>query len=163
MATEVCLVKAIVFPVVSMYVRDGPYRKLSAKWVILLNCGVREDSWESLGLQGIQTNKGNQFWIFIGRTDAEAGVSIFWPPNVKNWVIRKDPDARKDWRQDEKETTEDGMVGWYHQLDEHEYEQALEVGDIPGNLVCCSPWGCKESNTTEWINWTDFLKSPMYI
>jgi len=81
----------------------------------------------------------------------------------KNWVIRKDPDAWKDWRQEEKETTENEMIGWYHQLDGHEYEQVLEVGDILGSLVCCSPWGYRESNTTEQINWTDFLTSPMYI
>ena len=113
-----------------------------------------------LELQGVQTNKGNQFWIFIGRTNVEAETTILWPPHVKNWVIRKDPDAGKDWKQEEKETTEDEMIGWYNQLDGHEYEQ---VGDIPGSLVCCSPWGCKESNTTEQINWTDFLKSPVYI
>ena len=79
---------------------------------------------------------------------------------MKNWLTGKDPDAGKDWKQEEKETTEDEMIGWYNQLDGHEYEQ---VGDIPGSLVCCSPWGCKESNTTEQINWTDFLKSPVYI
>ena len=106
---------------------------------MLLNSGVGEESWESLGLQGVQTNKGNHFWIFTGRTDAEA--LILWPHNVKNWVIRKDPDAGKDWRQEEKGMTEDEMIGWYHQLDGHEYEQVLKVGDIPGSLVVLQSMG----------------------
>ena len=81
----------------------------------------------------------NQSWIFIGRTDAEAGVPILWPPDMKNWLTGKDPDAGKDWRQEEKGTTEDEIVGWHHQLDGHEFEQALEVGDGQGSLECCSP------------------------
>ena len=89
---------------------------------------------------------GNQSWIFIGRTDAEAPTS--WPPDAKNWLIVKDPDAGKDWRQ-EKGTTEDEKVEWHHWFDGHEFEQALGVGDGQGVLVCCSPWGCKESDTTE--------------
>ena len=90
--------------------------------------------------------KGNQSWIFIGRTDAE--TPILWPPDAKNWLIRKDPDAGKDWRQEEKGTTEDKVVGWYHWLDGHEFGQAPGVGDGQGSLACCSPWGCKESDTT---------------
>ena len=86
--------------------------------------------------------KGNQPWVFIGRTDAEAEVPTLWPPNA-NWLIGKDPDAGKGWRQKEKGMTEDEMVGWLHQLDGHEFEQALRVGDGQGNLVCCSPWGCR--------------------
>ena len=74
---------------------------------------------------------------------------ILWPPDTKNWIIRKDPDDGKDWRQEEKGTTEDEMVGWHYWLDGHESEQALGVGDGQGNLVCCSPWGCKESDMTE--------------
>ena len=98
--------------------------------------------------------KGNQSWIFIGRTDAEAETLIFWPPYAKNWLTWKDPDAEKDWRQ-EKGMTEDEMVGWHHQLNGHEFEQALGAGDGQGSLVCCSPWGCKELDTTEWqLNWT---------
>ena len=85
---------------------------------MLLNCGVGEDSWESPGLQGEQTvhPKGNQSWIFIGRTDAEAETSILWPPDAKNWLIWKNPYAGKDWKQKEKGTTEDEMVGWHHWL-----------------------------------------------
>ena len=99
--------------------------------------------------------KGNQSWIFIGRTDAEAETLILWPPDVKNWLIRKPPDAGKGWRQEEKGMTEDEMVEWHHQLDGHEFEQAPGVGDGQGSLACCSPWGRKESDMTEWLNWTD--------
>ena len=101
--------------------------------------------------------KGNQSWIFIGRTDAEAETPILWPPDVKNWLSAKDPDAGKDWRWDEKGITEDEMVGWHHWLDGHEFEQTLEVGDGQASLVCCNPWGCKESNMTEWLNWTELI------
>ena len=96
--------------------------------------------------------KGNQSWIFIGRTDAEAEVPILWPPDTKNWLTGRDPDAGKDWRQEEKGMSEDEMVGWHHWLDGHEFEQALGVCDGQGSLVCCSPWGCKESDTTEQLN-----------
>ena len=79
---------------------------------------------------------------------------IFWPPDVKNWFLRKDPDVRKDWRQEEKGMTKDEMAGWHHRLDGHELEQAPGVGGGQGILARCSPWGCKESDTTEWLNWT---------
>ena len=98
--------------------------------------------------------KGNQSWIFIGRTEAEAETPIFWPSDAKNWPIGKDPVAGKDWRWVEKGMTEVEMVGWHHQLNGHEFEQALEVGDGQGGLVCCSPWGCKELDMTERLNWT---------
>ena len=99
--------------------------------------------------------KGNQSWIFIGRTDAEAETPIIWPPDEKNRLIGKDPDAGKDWRHKEKGKTEDEMVGWHHWLNGHEFEQALGVGDRQGSLACCSPWGCKELDMTEQLNWTD--------
>ena len=92
--------------------------------------------------------KGDQSWIFIGRTDAEAETPILWSLDVKNRLTGKDPDAGKDWRQGEKGTRED-MIGWHHWLNGHEFEQAPGVGDGQGSLVCCSPWGCKESDTTE--------------
>ena len=98
--------------------------------------------------------KGNQSWIFIGRTDAEAQTPTFWPPGVKNWLLDKDTDAGKDWRQEEKGTTEDEMVGWHHWHDGHEFEEAPSVGDGQGSLACCSPWGHKELDTTEWLDWT---------
>ena len=99
--------------------------------------------------------KGNQSWIFTGRTDAETETPILWPPNVKNWLIWKDPDTGKNWRQEKKGMTEDEMVGWNHWLDGQESEQAPGVGEGQGSLVCCSPWGCKQSDTTEPLNWTE--------
>ena len=91
---------------------------------MLLNCGVGEDSWEYLGLQGDPAvhPKGNQSWIFIGKTDAEPEILILWPPDAKNSLIGKDPDAGKDLRQEEKGTTEDEIIGWHHQLNGHESE-----------------------------------------
>ena len=85
--------------------------------------------------------KENQSWIFIGGTDVEAETPILWPPDAKNWLIGKDPDAGKDWKQEEKGMTEDG----------HEFEQALGFGDGQGSLVCCTPWGRRESDMTEWL------------
>ena len=99
--------------------------------------------------------KGNQSWIFIGRIDAEAETPIFWLPDAKNWLIWKNPDAGKNWRREEKGVTELEMVGWHHWLNGHEFELAPEVGDGQGSLVCCSPWGCKESDTAEQLNWTE--------
>ena len=99
--------------------------------------------------------KGNQSWIFIGRTDAEAETPILWPPDAQSWLIWKDPDARKDWGQEEKGTIEDEMAGWHHRLNGHEFEWSLGVGDRQGGLVCCDSWGHKESDTTEWLNWTE--------
>ena len=104
--------------------------------------------------------KGNQSWIFIGRTDAEAEAPVLCPPNAKNWLIGKDPDAGKDWREEEKRMTENEMVGWHHWLDEHEFEQAPGVGDGLVSLVCCSPWGHKESDTTERLTWTELDWDP---
>ena len=97
--------------------------------------------------------KGDQSWIFIGRTDAEAEAPILWPPDAKNWLIWKDPDAGQDWGQEEKGMTEDEMVGWHYWLDGHEFERAPGVGEGQGSLACCSLWGRKESDTTEWLNW----------
>ena len=99
--------------------------------------------------------KGNQSWIFIGRTEAEAETPVLWPTDVNNLLIRKYPITGKDWRQEEKRMTEDGMVRWHHWLDRLEFEQSLGVGDEQGGLACCSPWGCKESNMTERLNWTE--------
>ena len=94
--------------------------------------------------------KGNQSWIFIGRTDVEAETPILWTPDVKNWIIWKDPDAGKDWRQEEKGMTEDEMVGWHHRLNGHEFGWAPGVGDGPGGLACCSPWGHRVRH--DWAN-----------
>ena len=96
--------------------------------------------------------KGNQFWVFIGRTDAEAETAILWPLDAKSQLFGKDPDAGKYWRQEEKGMTEDEMVGWHHWLNGHEFEQAPGLGQGQGSLACCSPWCHKESDTTEWLN-----------
>ena len=126
---------------------------------MLLNCVVGEDSWETLGLQGDPTinPKGNQSWKFIWRTDVEAETPILWPPDAQSCLIWKDPGAGKDWRREEKGTTENEMAGWHHRLNGHEFEWTPGVGDGQGGLVCCSPWGRKESDMTEWLNWTDLL------
>ena len=97
--------------------------------------------------------KGNRSWIFIERTDAETPILL--PPDEKNWLIWKDPDAGKDWKQEEKGMTEGEMVGWHHRLNGHEFEQAQGLGDGQGGLACCRSWGHKESDTTEQLDWTD--------
>ena len=95
----------------------------------------------------------NQSWIFTGRTNAEAETPILWPPDGKNRLIGKDADAGKDWRREEKGSTEDEMVGWHHRLNEHEFEQAPGVGDGQGSLACCGPWGRKETRLSSWTDW----------
>ena len=97
--------------------------------------------------------KGNKSWIFVGRPEAEAETPILWPPDAKNWLIWKDPDAGKDERWEEKGMTEDEMVGWHHWLNGHEFEWTPGVGDGQGGLVCCSPWDHKELDLTEQLNW----------
>ena len=115
----------------------------------------------SLDCKDIQPvhSKGNQSWVFIGRTDVEAEIAIFWPPDMKSWLIWKDPDVGKDWRQEEKGTTEDKMVGCHHQLNGQESEWTLGVGDGQGGLACCGSWGLKELDTTEWLNWTEYSRN----
>ena len=118
------------------------------------NCGVGEDSWECKEIESVHP-KGNLSWIFIGRTDAEAEAPVLWPLDMKNWLTGKYPDAGKDWRQ-EKGMTEDEMVGWHYQLNGLDFKQSLGVGDGQRSLVCCSPWGHKELDMTEWLNWSNF-------
>ena len=101
--------------------------------------------------------KGDQSWVFIGRTDVEAETPILWPPDKKSWLIWKDPDAGKDWGQEEKGTTEDEMVGWHHRLDRHGFGWTLGVGDGQGGLVCCSSLGRKESDIAKQLNWTELM------
>ena len=96
--------------------------------------------------------KGDQSWVFTGRTDAKAETPILWPPHVKSCLIGKDSDAGRDWGQEEKGTTEDEMAGWHHRLDGHEFSSTLGVGDGQGGVACCSPWGHIESDTTERLN-----------
>ena len=150
--TNVCLVKAMVFPVV-MYGQEIWTRKKAEHWRIdAFELRWWRRLWESLRLQGDQPvhPKGSQFWIFIGRTDAEASPPILRPPDGKNWLIGKDPDSGQYWRQEEKRMTKDEMVGWHHRLYGHEFEQALGDGEGQG-ILACGPWSCKESDMTEWL------------
>ena len=106
--------------------------------------------------------KGNQPWIFFRRNDAEAEAPILWPPDGKSQLIGKDPDAGKDWGQEEKGMTEGEMVGWHYQLNGHEFAQTPGIGEGQESLACCSPWGQKESDMTEWMSspWKCLISSP---
>ena len=163
--TEVHLVKAMVFPVwysSHVWMWELGYKqswmlKNWCFWTMVLEKTL-ENPLDSKEIQPVNP-KGNQSWIFIGRTDTEAEVPILWPPDAKNWLNGKDPDAGKDWRWEEKGMTEDEMVGWHHWLNGHEFEWTLGVGDGQGVLGCWSPWGRKESDTTEQLNWTELKYS----
>ena len=122
-------------------------------WTVVLEKTL-ESPLDSKEIQPVHP-EGNQSWIFIGMTDAEAETLILWPPDEKSWLIGKDPDAGKDWRQEEKGMTEDEMVGWHHQVNGLEFELAPGIGVGHGGLACCSPWGHKELDMTEWLNWTE--------
>ena len=140
-----------------MDVRVEQWQKLSAEDLMLLNCGVGEDSWESLGLQGDATSpsKGDQSCVFIGKTDVEVETPKFWPPHGKSWLFGKAPNSEKDWGQEEKGTTKDEMAGWPRRLDGPGFRWTLGVGDEQGDLACCGSWGRKESDMTERLNWTE--------
>ena len=163
--TKVRLVKAMVFPVVmyrceSWTIKKAEHQRTDAFELWLMLEKTLESPLDCKEIQPVYS-KGNQSWIFIGRTDAEAETPIIWPPDVKNWLIGKDPDAGKDWGQEEKGTTEDEVVGWHHQFNGHEFEQASGVGDGQGGLVCCSPWGRKELDRTEQLNWTEDIDADI--
>ena len=155
--TKVHLVKAVVFPVVMYGCERWTVKKAECQriepfelwcWRRLLRVPL-----DCKEIQPVLP-KGDQSWVFIGRTDAEAETPILWPPDVKSWLIGKDSDAGKDWRR-EKGTTEDEMAGWHHQLDGHGFGWTPGVGDGQGVLACCYSWGQKQSDTTEWLNWTE--------
>ena len=164
--TKVCLVKAMVFPVSHVWMWELGYKE---SWVLNNWCfwtmvleKTLESPFDCKEIQPVHP-KGDQSWVFTGRTDAEAETPILRPPETKNWLIWKDPDAGKDWGQEEKGMTEDEMVGWHHQLNGHGFGWTLGVGDGQGGLACCSSWGCKESDTTERLNWISTLaKSGLY-
>ena len=144
---KACLVKAMVFPISHVWVWVLGYKESWALknwcfWTVVLKKTLASP----LDCKEIKPvhPKGNQSWIFIGRTDAKAESPILRPPDAKNRLIRKDPDSGKDWRQEEKRTTEDEMVRWHHRLDGHEFKQALGFGDGQGSLACCHTWGHKE-------------------
>ena len=108
-------------------------------------------------------SKGDQSWVFFGRNDAKAETPVLWPPHAKSWLIGKDSDAGRDRGQEEKGTTEDEMAGWHHRLDGRGSEGTPGVGDGQGGLVCCDSWGLKESDTTEWLNWTELNRNLGWI
>ena len=160
--TKVRLVKAMVFPVVMYGCESWTVKKAETRRIDALNCGVGEDSWESLGLQGDPPvhSEGDQPWDFFGRNDAKAETPVLWPPHVKRWLIGKDSDAGRDWGQEEKGTTEDEMAGWHHWLDGREFEWTPGVGDGLGGLACCDSWGRRELAMTEWLNGTELNYKP---
>ena len=137
--------------------RVGPLRNLSTEercfWSVVLEKTL-ESPLDCKEIQPVHP-KGNQSWIFIGRTDAETEAPILWSPDAKSQFIGKDPDGGTDWRREEKGMTEDEMVGWHHRLNWHEFEQALGVSDGQGSLGCCCPWGCKEHDWVTELNWTE--------
>ena len=141
----ICIVKSMVFPVVMYGCESWTIKKAECQRTDAFELWCWRTLRSPLNCKEIKPVhlEGNQSWIFIGRTDAEAEVPILWPPDAKNRLIGKDPDAGKDWGQEEKGTTEDEMVGWHQRLNGSEFEQALAVGDGQGSLVCCSPWGCR--------------------
>ena len=161
--TKVHLVKAMVLPVVMYGCESWDHKESWAPKKRCIWTVVLEKTLESpLACKEIQPvhPKGNQSWIYIGRTDAKAETLILCPPDVKNWLIWKDPDAGKDWRQEEKGMTEDEMVGWHHSLDGYEFEQAPGVGDEQESLVYCSPWG---ANSWTWLSdWTELRLKSKY-
>ena len=158
--TKVRILKEMVFPVVMyVHVSAGPWRRLSTEELMLLNCGAGEDSWASLGLQRHQTSQSERKSILdIHHKDwCWSWSSNIWPPDGKSQLIGKDPDAGKDWGQEEKGMTEDEMVGWYPWLNGHEVEQSPGDSEGQGSLVCCSTWSRNEFDTTEWLkNKEDF-------
>ena len=123
-------------------------------WMLFFVFPVEEDSWESHGLQDTQPvhSKGDQSCVFLGRNDAKAETPVLWPPDAKSWLTGKDPDAGRDWGQEEKRMTEDEMARWHRWLGGHEFEWTPGVGDGQGGLACCNSWFRKESDTTERLN-----------
>ena len=122
-------------------------------WTVVLE-KILESPLDCKEIQPVHS-EGDQSWVFFGRNDAEAEAPVLWPPHAKSWLIGKDSDAGRDWGQEEKGTTEDGMAGWHHGLDGRESEWTPGDGDGQGGLVCCDSWGRKESDTTKWLNWTE--------
>ena len=151
--TKVHLVKAMVFPVVMDGCKNWTVKKTERQRIDAFELWC----WRRLLRVPWTTRRSNQSVLkeIIGRTDAEAETPILWPLDAKNWLIGNDLDSGKDWMQEEKGTIEDEMIGWHHWLNGHEFEQALGVGDGQGSLMCFSLWGCKESDTIDWLNWAE--------
>ena len=161
LSTKVHLVKAMVFPVVMYGCESWTIKKAECQRIdaFELWCWKRllRVPWTASRSNPVHP-KGDQSWVFLDRTDFEAETPIHWPPDVKSWLIWKDPDAGKYWRQEEKGTTVDEMVGWHHWLDEHGFGWTPGVDDGQGVLVCWGSWSRKESDTTEQMNWTEWVR-----
>ena len=149
--TKVHLVKTMVFPVVTYGCESWSINKAECQRIDAFELWC----WRRLLRVPWTARRSNQSILKENRTDVEAETPIIWPPDVKSWLIGKDPEARKDWGQDEKGTTEDEMVGWHHWLNGHGFGWTLGVGDGQGGLGCCGSWGCKELDMTEWLKWTE--------
>ena len=151
-----CLVKAMVFPVIGMWELD--FKESWAPrnwcfWTVVLEKTL-ENTLDCKEIQAVQS-KGEQAWVFIGRTNVEAETQILWAPDAKSWLIWKDPDAEKDWHQEEKGMTEDEMIGWHHRLTGHGFGWSPGVGDGQGGLECWGSLGRKESDTAELLKWSE--------
>ena len=156
--TKVHLVKAMVFPVVMYGCESWTIKKAECWRIDAFEVWYWRRTLESpLDFKEIQPvhPKEDQSWVFIGRTDVEAETPIRWSPDMESYLIWKDPDAGKDWRQEERGMTEDYMIGWHHWLNGHEFGWTPGIGDGQRGLACCTPWGHKESDTTEWLNWAE--------
>ena len=165
LSTKVCLFQGYGFSSSHVWTWELDYKESWGWKYWCFRSVVLEKTLESpLDCKEIQSvhSKGDQSWVFFGRTDVEAEIPIFWPPDVKNWLIWRDLDAGKDWRWEEKGTTEDEMVGWHHWLDGHKFGWTPRVGD---GLAWCSPWGHKESDTERATepNWTDASILPFQL
>ena len=140
-----------------MDVRVGLWRKLSIEELMLWTVVLEKTLENPLDCKEIQPvhSKGDQSWDFFGTNDAKAETPVLWPPHAKSWLMGKDSDAGRDWGQEEKWATEDEMAGWHHWVDGQEFKWTLGVGDGQGGLACFDSWGCKESDTTQQLNWTE--------
>ena len=154
--TKVHLVKAVIFPVVmcgcELDCEESWALKNWCFWIVVLEKTL-ESPWECKEVQPVHSK--DQSWVFIGGTDVEAETPILCPPDLESWLIWKDPDAGRDWGQEEKGTTEDEMIGWHRWHNEHGFDWTLGVGDGQGGLAYCGSWSRKESNTTEHLNWIE--------
>ena len=154
--TKAHVVKAMVFPVVMYGCESWTVKKNWCFWSVVLEMTL-ESPLDCKEIQPVHP-KGDQSWMFIEGTDVEAETPILWPPHTKSWLIGKEPDAGRNWGQEEKGTTEDEMAGWHHQLDGHGFGWTPGLGDGQEGLACCDSWGRKESDTTEPMNWTDWMR-----
>ena len=158
---KVCLGKAMVFPLVmygceSWTVKKAERRSIGCFWTVVLEKTL-ESPLDCKEIQPVHS-EGDQPCYFFGRNDVKAETPVLWPPHAKSWLIGKDSDAGRDWGQEEKGTAEDEMTGWHHWLDGRESVWTPGDGDGQGGLACCNSWGCKESDMTERLNWTELTK-----